>query len=193
MRHRIFVAGVLAAGLAACSGPAPDRSAGTEARQIRLAEPAARDSAVVSEIEAPQALKPVPVRRVVRAAPAPAAAEPTHDHVAMMAAEAPRVTSSMASSAEPVLELPGLSPAPSAPAASAPALIVGTQATAVSIHGDYRPSVPTVGGNRGPMILIRGGMGGVDDKCDLRGQHRGGIAINRSAPAFGGGMRGGIR
>jgi hypothetical protein len=46
--------------------------------------------------------------------------------------------------------------------------------------------------SRGP-IMIRGGMGGIDDKCDTRGGHRGGISINRNAPSFGGYPRGGSR
>ena len=194
MITRIFVAAVVTAGwVGACSRPVADQAGSAEARQIRLAEPATPDSAVVSDLEAPQALKPVLVRRVTSPVPRSAPAEPVHDHVAAVAADVPHVMSSMERSAEPVVELPGLVAAPSAPVGTAPALIVGTQAVAASVPGDYRPSVPTLGGSRGPMILIRGGMGGVDDKCDLRGQHRSGIAINRSAPAFGGYPRGGIR
>jgi hypothetical protein len=55
------------------------------------------------------------------------------------------------------------------------------------------------GGSHGPAIIIRGGMGGVDDKCDIRPRGLGGIAINRIAPPLvgrggsGGFTRGGIR
>ena len=56
---------------------------------------------------------------------------------------------------------------------------VETSEHAASSRDPYRePLVPW----REPTILIRGGMGGVDDKCDLHRRRGAGDAINRLAP-----------
>lgn len=187
MKLRILIAAARHDGgwLAACSKPAADQ--GTD-RQIRLAEPPSADSAVVSTLEAPNALKPVLVRRP---APAPTRPAAQPSPVVDLAVPAPHVTSSMAASVVETSALPELAAAPEAPALGFGGSI-GHGLGAVELPAAAPQSLAGAGGgNRGPMILIRGGMGGIDDKCDLRGQHRPGIAINRIAPAFG--PRGGIR
>ena len=56
---------------------------------------------------------------------------------------------------------------------------VETSAPAANSRDPYHePLVPW----REPTILIRGGMGGVDDKCDLHRRRGAGAAINRLAP-----------
>ncbi len=71
----------------------------------------------------------------------------------------------------PLLEVP--LPAPQGPAAA------GGSESGNGEMGSY-PG----GGSRGPMILIRGGMGTDRDDCKIHGMG-GGIAINRLAPSFG--------
>ncbi|HEV8151213.1 MAG TPA: hypothetical protein VGP61_13605 [Gemmatimonadales bacterium] len=98
----------------------------------------------------------------------------------------PVVASSAAEVERPLdlMPIPSASPAPAAPVAPAEE---GWQAG--TYHGHQVEAGGSSAGSspRGPGILIRGGMGGTDDKCDLRPRSwRGGIAINRSAPSFGG-------
>ena len=38
-------------------------------------------------------------------------------------------------------------------------------------------------------VIIRGGVGGIDDDCDIRHPHRGPIAVHSLAPSFRGGIR----
>lgn len=197
MRVRILIVAaiVTSGGLGACSKPA-DRSAGPGAgRQIQLAEPPSSDSAVVSSIEARQPLKPSLVRRG-SAAPGSRVSQAPSMTIAPIAGgaadfvpAAPRVMSTTSSPAAEVTPAPALSPAPEAPE-------VGFGGSIGHGLGSFQLPAnepQSLSGGRGPMILIRGGMGAVDDKCDLRGGHRGGIAINRSSPGLGGLPRGGIR
>lgn len=86
---------------------------------------------------------------------------------------------------------PGLSLAPGpqqvpAPAAMPMAPAEGAPGSTLVDHAYHQPETVT----RIPGILIRGGSGGVDDKCDLHARGRPGIAINRSVPSL---YRGGIR
>jgi len=55
------------------------------------------------------------------------------------------------------------------------------------VFGSEEPQDRPAGGSRGPAIIIRGGMGGPLDDCDLHRRRGGGvgIAINRSLPSFG--------
>jgi hypothetical protein len=189
VRVRILIAAAVVTGgwLAACSKPAPEVSG--SARQIRLAEPPASDSAIVSNLEANKAVKATLVRRSAppSAEPverAPGAAAPVEVGAASDVAATPvpemRMTTSLVAKA-PLLE--GMRPMPVIP-------LIGSGHDERMGRGRDEPGFQS-DRSRGPMILIRGGMGGVDDKCDLRGGHRGGIAINRSAPSFGGYPRGG--
>ena len=181
MRLRILIAAVAVSGgwLGACSKPAPAGPLAAEnARQIRLADPAPPDSAVVSSLEANQPLKAAPVRRITRAVQA-RSAPAAPDRAADLAPPAPHVMSSMA---EPAV-VADLTPAPEARATG----FGGAIGHGLGSFHAPAPGPQTLagGGSRGPGILIRGGMGGIDDKCDIRGGHRGGTAVNRIAPAFG--------
>jgi len=193
VKARILVSAVLVSGgwLAACSKPAAESS--ESARKIELAEPAAGpDAAVVSDLEARQPVTAAVVRRVERTRVAEAPVVPASpDPMADMDMPAPRVTSTSASTTAEAPPVADLARAPEAPA-------VGFGGGIGHGLGSFELPAPAPqslsgGGNRGPMILIRGGLGGIDDKCDTRGGHRGGIAINRLSPGFGGTMRGGIR
>jgi hypothetical protein len=174
--------------LAACSKPATQagRHAGQDGRQIRLAEPAPADRAVGSDLEAHQPAKPILVRR---AGPARAAPSQAVRVAAEVAEPQPSVMNMTASSMAEPLPAAGLSPAPEAKAIGFGGSI-GHGLGSFSLPANDAQTLS--GGTQGPMIMIRGGMGGVDDKCDTRGAHRGGIAINRMTP-FGSDRRGGIR
>ena len=188
-------AGVVLAALVACSGPAtPDKAEAS--RPILLPTALPSGDGVASDLEtgrtakANETAQPRRVPTTARAVkPALAALAPVPAHV-MNAGTA----------AEPALELMA---APVAPPVSEP---VATGIPVVSgadegfppgtWHGHH---VDEGGGGlggygRSPGIIIRGGMGGVEDKCDLRPRGgRGAIAINRSAPPIGGGYGPGIR
>ncbi len=190
MRVRILIAAVVvtSGGLVACSKPATPGTNATPARQIELAQPPLTDGAVVSDLEARQAIKRVLVRST----------SPTPAVRAISIAESPDIAPapphSMSTTATSMAEAPvvaGLARAPEAPAAG----FGGSIGHGLGAFEAPAPASQSLGGgsSRGPMILVRGGLGSVDDKCDLRGQHRPGLAINRSAPAFGGSPRGGIR
>jgi hypothetical protein len=194
--------------LAACSKPASqgghDAHPNTGARDILLAEAPSTEGAVVSDLEARNAPRSAPARGVARKnvdrqallgrEAAPAAAGPDH---AAMAAPAP--VQEMSRTATATTDIPlrlAMATAPAAP-----------------IFGEARPLNGDVGGagdtralpefaGRGPVIILRGGRGGIDDDCDLHGPRarRPGVAINRTAPSLGGGgigrtgmLRGGIR
>lgn len=196
MRVRILIAAaVVSSGwLGACSKPAADgaRSVGTDqaaGRHILLPESSIPDGPVVSDLEAGRQTRtsraPAPsvaLTRGKRATPAVAAEAPVHEMV-------------MTASSMAALRSVDLAPAPLAPAIPATAAVAEGHFLPGN-DGDY--PVPGIGGGvgspRGPSIIIRGGMGSPDDDCDIlnmRG-HRGGIAVNRSAPAFGGSVsRGG--
>jgi len=185
----LFAASVVTVGwLAACSKPASQASETADARQIRLAEPPPADSAVVSSLEAHQPLKPVLVQRgAVAALPVRVSARTR----ALELPAAPPHMMRMTTSA--VAEVPAAADLSAAPEAKAIGFggQIGHGLGAFQVPAS-EPENLSGGASRGGMILIRGGMGGVDDKCDLRGGHRGGIAINRMTP-FGGSPRGGIR
>ena len=194
MRVRILIAAAIVTGgwLAACSKPTASRgesTASSGARQIRLAEPAVVDSAVVSDIEAGRARK---VTAVAHHGPTRKGSP-----AALMAAAMPQMMGGMTRSEALSPRSLDLAAAPPAPTLPTPAPVVAAQSSAgtMTMSRAYQPPggfIPS-DGNYGPMVLIRGGTGGIDDKCDLRGGHRPGQAVNRSAPSFGGYPRGGIR
>ena len=185
----IAAAFITAGLLGACSTPAPNTDAQAGERDLRLAETPRTDGAVASSLEAPGATRsapaPAPARRVVVREPEPEPA--THDHAAVPADEPVQELSlTTTSSTEPQLRL-AMATAPAAP-------IFGAARPLEGPGGANDPrAIPNFGTGRGP-IMIRGGRGGVDDDCDL---HRPGFgrpaAVNRVAPALGGGFRGGIR
>jgi hypothetical protein len=181
MRVRSILTAALLAGISvACSKPAsntqtPDQSTQTDDRQIRLVDAPSPDAPVVSALEAgldsrltqghstPQ--RTGHSRMVAPAAgPEPAAAGP--------AVEA---------------ALPSLALTEMAPAAMLAPTSMVLPAARGSVPGVARgegSSPAPSGGTRGPVILIRGGMGTADDDCKLhpvasRGM---GIAINNVAP-----------
>jgi hypothetical protein len=177
MRVRSILTAALLAGISvACSKPAsntqtPDQSAQTDDRQIRLVDAPSPDAPVVSALEAgldsrltqghstPQ--RTGHSRMVAPAAgPEPAAAEAALPSLALTE-RAPAAVLAPTTTVLPAAR--GLVPAVARGEGSSPA-----------------PS----GGTRGPVILIRGGMGTADDDCKLhpvasRGM---GIAINNVAP-----------
>jgi hypothetical protein len=193
-----FVVGVaLIAGisLSACSGSAGPAASGTD-RHILLTNSPPAGSGVVSAIESGRAAnaglpKSAGPRKTRDALLAEALAPSSHDRAVTTAAPVGEMTMSMAPAAAPVAE-------PLDPASMDAAPAAGT-----GWHGRGGSGIPGVelggsGGGRGPVIILRGGRGGLDDDCDLRNllhPRSGGQAVNRSAPSFGGYGRnpGGIR
>lgn len=200
MRARIpiAVAFITVGCLAACSKPASQSGQNahpsTSARDILLAEAPRTEGAVVSDLEARNAPRSAPVRGVARKSVVRAAApaEAGHDHAAMAA---PAPVQEMSRTVTATTDIPlrlAMARAPAAPIFGAARPLDGA--------GDTR-ALPEFGG-RGPVIILRGGRGGIDDDCDLHGPRarRPGVAINRTAPSLGGGgtvrtgmLRGGIR
>jgi hypothetical protein len=186
----IFGAALLTGGwLAACSRPsAPDQAA--DSRHILLATPAPNDSAVASDLEAGRSAKPSPIPQHAQHTRATASASAVAlDPAAATTALPAHAMAVTTTTAEPLPSL-DLIPAPVAPReAPASPPVVGTGWHGMGDGSDHLFRPP--GESRGPVIIIRGGMGGDDDKCDIRPRgHRGGIAINRMTPSFGGGMSG---
>jgi hypothetical protein len=178
----LIAAGLMTAGFVACSKPSPTDQA-KSSRQILLPKALPLDAAVASDLETgrpvklKQATSPVSARVPVKTQAMPIVAR----------AQLMSVPASPIAETERPLEL---IPAPSASAVPQ-ASTVGEEWQAGTYHGhqvDAGGGGSGVGGSpRGPGIIIRGGLGGVDDKCDLRPRGwRGGIAINRSVPSFGG-------
>jgi len=194
VRGHIAVAAIVTVGLlGACSKPASETSQTDPqggGRDIRLAESPRTEAPVASVLEAPSATRsapaPAPARRIVVREPEP---EPAgHDHAAVTSDEpVQELSRTTVSPAEPQLRL-AMATAPAAP-------IFGAARPLEGPGGANDPrAIPNFGTGRGPVIMIRGGRGGIDDDCDL---HRRGAgrpaAVNRVAPALGGGYgRGGI-
>lgn len=189
MRDRILIAVLMTASVGACSEPSSDGPRRMQAaRQIDLPEPPPADGAVASPLESGQTPKPAPTRAarrrvatVTAGTVAPAEAAHHHDVVVTEAPVPALRVSTTAVGAGPVLESPTRIPAAASPeAAPQPG-----QATEPRGHPEHV--------TRGPTIIIRGGMGGVHDDCDLRNHgQRGGAAVNRLAPSFAAGSRGGM-
>lgn len=182
MRIRTLLVAV--GGLAACSSPQPAPPAA--ARDLQLGTSPVRDTAVVSALESGRPLpKPRTVPPAGHAAPANVAvlvadrapapklalastttalAEPTHDFK-----DAP----------EPIEVLVATGPGPE----TAPGLGISSgYLRGGSGQGGWAPA-----GRRGGVI-IRGGVGGVDDDCDIRHPRSSPIAIHSVAPNFRGGI-----
>jgi hypothetical protein len=175
--------------LAACSRPSDSARTVESPRDLRLAEPTV-DTRTVSDLEAgrtpPRVARPESTRRPSPTRSAEAVA-PTPAHAAMPVAMDSLVSMRVVTRAELPVPMPEVSlPAPSGPALAGPEV------------GAEDPG-QAQGGHRGPMILIRGGMGSPHDDCKIHGLGGlgglggGGIAINRVAPPVRGGSGGAPR
>lgn len=182
---RFLMTAALATGVcaAACSKPAADAGRATDARsdrEIQLVRDPDSGAPVVSDLEARRAPKSVHnhVPEKVTAAAAMDGspdAKATPDYAAMALVELAPVMDRTASS---VLDAPRALEA--APYTLFP---INESDRAASRGDDSGPEIQA----RPPAILIRGGAGGVDDKCDLHNRGgRPGIAINTIAPRPGG-------
>lgn len=162
----------------ACSKPSDPAKDQESRRDVRLIEEPSTDKQTVSDLEAgkpPRA--PVPEARS-KSSSLPAAepvAAPAPNHAAMMAELEPEATMKVVTTTE--------TPAPL------------NEPSMPWIRGAVLDSTPDhwnagggSGGSRGPMILIRGGVGTDRDDCKVHGM--GGIAINRSTPPVRGGSGG---
>ena len=175
MRNSLLIpVAVGGAWLVACSRPAPETAA---SRDIRLPASAAA-APTVSNLEAGKTRLAPPAPRAPRAAPAP---EPVLERKVPVVAEVglPKVVSAVSPTTTGLAEAPDHMPMAAMPAA------------AEEDHGSGSARVVDDAYRHGGTIMIRGGLGGTDDKCDLRPRgYRGGIAINRVTPPL---FRGGIR
>jgi len=181
VRGRILIAALLATGVWAVARSKPSHNAQPvqPARKIQLVDGGRSDLPVVSDLEAGQSRlalvrKPVPraVRSPEKAAAGVAAAEAVSTELV------PEVRPTISSTTEALHHM-AMAPLPVAPAPG-----LGTLASS----GDFDRRATPVEHSRDPAIIIRGGMGGARDNCDLhrRGAGGYGIAINRSAPMLGG-------
>jgi hypothetical protein len=184
LRNFIGTAALMSGWLAACSKPAPD--SGHAARDIGLPAAPATEAPIVSRLEAGTAATSVPILQPAHRAPA------LSKGVSHQMAEVP------ARIDQPELAVPRVLTAQSSAGMS---LTAAPEHVPMEIEAEWERNskgdegaypLPTPGPSHGnPTIIIRGGPGGIEDKCDLRPRGgRGGIAINRNAPSFG---RDGIR
>jgi hypothetical protein len=174
--------------VAACSKPPAPIANGAPAslngagRDLRLGSSLTPDAPVVSDLEAGRTPKPrltAPVEQYrspetvkLSKAHALAAVALARPKLAMPAV-APTVTQTSHA----------LAMAPTAESAHPTLVVGGGLNSAESGDGAFG----FAGGRRGGVI-IRGGVGGPDDDCDIRHpRSHGGIAVNSAAPGFGGG------
>ena len=172
MRNSLLISvAVGGAWLVGCSRPAPETAT---SRDIRLPASAAA-APTVSNLEAGKGRLAAPAPRTPRANPA---AEPVLERKVPVVAEVglPKVVSAVSPATTSLATAPDHLPMASMPMAAA--------AAGEEDHGS--PPPPRViddAYRHGGTIMIRGGLGGIDDKCDLRPRgYRGGIAINRMTP-----------
>jgi hypothetical protein len=188
----IVVAGALAV---ACSKPS-ERGAQTADQTTTtqvptLATPAGGDQSLVSAIETSEHSELKLVRPAERKPPQPVVvsqkgqstggeAQAQHNHALDLGTVTPNVT---AASQAPSTDTPiamAMAPLPSGPSPSQ-----GEGQGTGEGHGGrgtlWQPDPPS------PTIIIRGGMGGIDDDCKRhpQGYPIGGIAINSRLPAIG--------
>jgi hypothetical protein len=188
MRRRILIGpaaiAILGGWLAACSKPASER--GQAARDIGLPAAPVSEAPIVSTLEAGTAATSVPVL------------QPAHRAPALVKAVTHQMAEVPARIDQPELAVPRVLTAQSSAGMS---LTAAPEHVPMEIEAEWERNskgdegaypLPTPGPSHGnPTIIIRGGPGGIEDKCDLRPRGgRGGIAINRNAPSFG---RDGIR
>jgi hypothetical protein len=185
MRPRVLIgtATIVIGWLAACSKPAPET--GKSGRDLSLPTPAASEAPLVSTLEAGQTATRVPLLQPSHRASPPASME--HQMAEVPARiKTPDVTVPQVA---PALSSTGLSLA-SAPEHLPMDIEAEWQRNAKGQDEGAYP-LPTPGpSHHFSGIILRGGPGAIDDKCDLRPRGgRGGTAVNRSAPSFGQGIR----
>ena len=187
MRARTILVAALMTGISvACSKPAPSNSqtpgpgSPVDDREIRLVDAPASDAPVVSALEAGRESTHTQgtSTRHAQSMPVAPAASPTSDLE-------PRTKAAL-----PSLALTEMA-APEALVPSTTSLPVRTAGTGVPAAGtdDQRSTSEgsartPYGGTRGPVVLIRGGMGTPHDDCKLHpvASRGAGIAINNVAP-----------
>lgn len=145
------------------------------AREIRLPVSKASSQPLVSNLEAgrPAELRPTARQhiqvRAPEAAPAPTRSADLERAIA--------VVPQMHSTQPTTMDLAGAPEKMPTAREPGPGALESTSHS--SAHDPYRPTfLPSTE----TTILIRGGMGGVDDKCDLHRRRGVGSAINRLAP-----------
>ena len=189
MRNRLILAAfafiaVAAVALSRPSGP----EASAPSREINLAGSQEAQAPVVSALEAG---RPAELTRAATSARGAeqrsgrrVAAQTAHQHALAAIEVAPEVRTTSLT----ITPSTGMEAAPMAAAIPEPA-----PASTPYTERAYAPRFYTgeaVPQTRGPAILIRGGMGRVDDDCDLHRGNRfgarntGGIAINRMTPGI---------
>ena len=193
MQSRLTIAIGLMAGfmVAACSKPSaentPAAGAPPQSRDLRLAADPSGESRVVSDLEAGRLSRPSLSQPVARRPALKSASRAPEKGLADAELTAPTITSITAVSerssqlAQVLLPLPLPLPLPMS-AGRLPAAATGGEGSADHRDRDWG------GISRGPMIIIRGGMGGPRDDCKILGARGagGGILINSMAPRPGG-------
>ena len=175
----VGIAAMISGSLVACSRPASNSA--KAARDIDLPGSPASEAPVLSAIEAGKAVPLSPVHQAAHRASASTSAAMAH----RMEVAAPKALPMPGSSTLNLVSAPEQVPTAPQPVAQSEAdAQSGTSDGGYTGLGGYRGHEPP--GHRDPVILIRGGMGGIDDRCDLRPRGgRGGIAINRMGPPLG--------
>lgn len=181
MRIRTLL--IAATALAACSAPKPSTPAA--ARDLRLGTSPVRDTAVVSALESGRPLPrpriaPTPTPRATPSAVAAALTESAAPRLVLATARTTLAepTHDFKEAAEPIEVLVATGPGPE----TAPGL--GIQSG--FMRGGSGPGAWTTGRQGG--VIIRGGVGGIDDDCDIRHPHSSPIAIHSVGPNFRGGI-----
>jgi len=176
----VGIAAMISGSLAACSRPASNNA--RAARDIDLPASPASEAAVLSTLEAGKAVPLSPVHQPAHRASASASTAVAH----RMEVASPKALPMPGSSTLNLVSAPEQVPAAPQPVAqSAADGQSGMSEGGYTGMGAFRGQEPP---RRDPVIIIRGGMGGIDDRCDLRPRGgRGGISINRMAPPMGGG------
>jgi hypothetical protein len=168
----------------ACSKPAGDEGSGTSLRATPVIVTPPSEIALTSDLEAGNSglalVRPVAQKKAgplpVRAAGGTARVSTINDNTAAALAALVPTVGTAATEENRELAAPGSMP-------QAHALGSGRGAAGGDL-GD--------GDGRGPMVIIRGGPGTLNDPCDLHGRGGGtGIAINSRMPALMGGRMGG--
>lgn len=175
MRARTILVAALLAGISvACSKPAPQPpGAESDDREIRLVDAPSADSAVVSALEAGRGATLTQESSTPATSTRPGTA---------ISSSAPEPSAEVAVPSLAVTEM--AAPAELAPATTSLPLRSAATREAGPVTSAGSAPATLAGGTRGPVILIRGGMGTPHDDCKLHPvASRGvGIAINNVAP-----------
>lgn len=179
MRARVLTAALLVTAVwaVARSKPAHDAPQAQPTRQIKLVDGGSTALPVVSALEAGRPAELAPARKVTMRAPKPREASGPTIAESNPAELIPEVRPTTSSTVEAMHNM-DMAPLPIAPAAGQGIL---------ASNGDFAGRAMPAEHGRDPAIIIRGGMGGARDDCDLHRRGGGfGIAINRSSPMLGG-------